>query len=238
MAITKTERINSVQIMLDAQGVPSAYIAMPRSVTTDSDGGEPEERDLPPRMISAENFAAIIGEGAQALASECVTEVAALRAALAQADEKIAALSQEAAASRMAADNLRSKSESDLASRDRDVQRLEKALAAAAAEAQAKADAEAKARMVVSDRQFAQALAMAGIITKDEAVAWVASGTLPAAMAAIVEAMPESQRFGAQMLLQGATTFDAANPLVAQMAAAAGMTDAQVAELFRVAAAL
>ncbi|SOR29850.1 conserved protein of unknown function [Methylorubrum extorquens] len=68
---------------------------------------------------------------------------------------------------------------------------------------------------VISDRQFAQALALDGIITKAEALAWAARGDLPEAMTDALAEIPEAggQRFGAHMLLAGATTFERHHPL-------------------------
>ncbi|MBB2965224.1 hypothetical protein [Methylobacterium sp. R2-1] len=68
---------------------------------------------------------------------------------------------------------------------------------------------------VISDRQFAQALALDGIITQAEALAWAARGDLPEAMSDALAEIPETggQRFGAHMLLAGATTFERSHPL-------------------------
>ena len=68
---------------------------------------------------------------------------------------------------------------------------------------------------VVSDRQFFQALAMAGDITEAEALAAVMTGTMPARIEDAVRALPADQQFGARMLLSGATTFDRHHPMVA-----------------------
>ncbi|CAO4145492.1 hypothetical protein [Methylorubrum extorquens] len=68
---------------------------------------------------------------------------------------------------------------------------------------------------VISDRQFAQALALEGIITQAEALAWAARGDLPEAMTEALAEIPEAggRRFGAHMLLAGATTFERHHPL-------------------------
>lgn len=65
----------------------------------------------------------------------------------------------------------------------------------------------------ISDRQFAQGLAEAGLISEDEAEEWVAAGTLPAPLVALVDLLPAEQRFAARMLLRGATRFEFAHPL-------------------------
>jgi hypothetical protein len=71
----------------------------------------------------------------------------------------------------------------------------------------------------ISDRQFAQALALSGTITEAEALAWAARGELPAAMEAALAKIPEAggHRFGARMMLAGATTFERSHPLTAQL---------------------
>lgn len=66
----------------------------------------------------------------------------------------------------------------------------------------------------ISDRQFAQGLATQGMITEQEAEDWVGPGVVPAAMLALVNKLPEGQRFSARMLLRGATKFQRAHPLV------------------------
>jgi hypothetical protein len=65
----------------------------------------------------------------------------------------------------------------------------------------------------ISDRQFAQGLAEAGLISEDEAEEWVAAGTLPAPLVALVDLLPAEQRFAARMLLRGATRFEFTHPL-------------------------
>ena len=46
---------------------------------------------------------------------------------------------------------------------------------------------------IVSDRQFFQQLALMGIISEKEALAAVGPGTLPAALAAMIESLPPEQ---------------------------------------------
>ncbi|KQQ13790.1 hypothetical protein ASF59_20100 [Methylobacterium sp. Leaf121] len=71
----------------------------------------------------------------------------------------------------------------------------------------------------ISDRQFAQALALSGTITEAEALAWTARGELPEAMEAALSLIPEADglRFGARMMLAGATTFERGHPLTDQL---------------------
>lgn len=90
----------------------------------------------------------------------------------------------------------------------------------------------------ISDRQFFQALALAGAITPDAALAAVMTGQLPAPIAAAVEGLPEAERFAARMLLSGATAFERGHPMVAQLGAALGYDAASLDALWRQAATL
>ncbi|WP_207179909.1 hypothetical protein [Methylobacterium indicum] len=90
----------------------------------------------------------------------------------------------------------------------------------------------------ISDRQFFQALALAGAITPDAALAAVMTGRLPAPIEAAVTALPAAERFAARMLLSGATAFERGHPMVAQLGAAIGYDAAALDALWRQAAAL
>ncbi|WP_288587647.1 hypothetical protein [uncultured Methylobacterium sp.] len=90
----------------------------------------------------------------------------------------------------------------------------------------------------ISDRQFFQALAQAGAITADAALAAVMAGRLPAPIEAAVSALPEAERFAARMLLSGATAFERGHPMVAQLGAAIGYDSAALDALWQAAAAL
>lgn len=90
----------------------------------------------------------------------------------------------------------------------------------------------------ISDRQFFQAMALAGGITQAEALAAVRTGDIPAALAAIIAQMPAEAKFNAEMLLSGATVFERTHALTEQLGAAMGWTSAQIDELFRMAGAL
>lgn len=92
----------------------------------------------------------------------------------------------------------------------------------------------------ISDRQFFQALASERyeLITEEEAEDAVATGTIPAEMAAMIEALPAEQRFPARMLLRGATQFERENPFVAIFAQAKGLSAQDVDELWHYARAL
>lgn len=92
---------------------------------------------------------------------------------------------------------------------------------------------------VISDRQFFHALAKTQVITEQEALAAVATGTIPKAMSDIVESMPsDSERFDAKMFLQGAVEFRRSHPLVAQFGAALGWTSYEIDDLFTFAGSL
>ncbi|TIP46136.1 MAG: hypothetical protein E5X77_17615 [Mesorhizobium sp.] len=82
----------------------------------------------------------------------------------------------------------------------------------------------------ISDRQFFQALAVPpySIISQAEALAAVKTGEIPVAMTALVGLLPEASRFGAEMLLSGATEFKRAHPLTAVFGQAFGWTESQV----------
>lgn len=86
---------------------------------------------------------------------------------------------------------------------------------------------------VISDRQFAHALKNAGVITHAEALAFVATGTIPAQLAAFVAAIKDQeQREAAELLLAGATAFHRQHPMTLAIAAGLGWTDAQVDSLW------
>jgi hypothetical protein len=91
----------------------------------------------------------------------------------------------------------------------------------------------------ISDRQFAQVLAMDGLITEEDALAWVKVGTVPARLQALVDAIPDAAaRFSANMLLGGATEFRRDHPMVSQLGAGLAMTDAQIDDIWRIGATL
>lgn len=90
----------------------------------------------------------------------------------------------------------------------------------------------------ISDRQFFQQLAVAGLITEDEAIDAAATGAVPVAMQAVIDSLPADQKFAALMLLRGAISFERHHPLVAVFASAMGMTDAETDNLWVAASAL
>jgi hypothetical protein len=91
---------------------------------------------------------------------------------------------------------------------------------------------------VISDRQFAQQLAVLGTITWEEAISWAARGELPDAMEAAVAALPEEERNPARMLLSSATTYERSHPLVPMLGAILSYDAAELDDLWRAAAVL
>lgn len=92
--------------------------------------------------------------------------------------------------------------------------------------------------VAISDRQFAQQLAVLGTITEAEAIAWAARGELPEALESAIAALPEENRFAARMLLSSATTYERSHPLVPVLAGLLGYDEAAIDDLWRAAALL
>lgn len=90
----------------------------------------------------------------------------------------------------------------------------------------------------ISDRQFAQQLAIMKVITEDEALAWAAKGDLPAAMETALSALPVEAQFGAKMILSSATSYRRAHPLTAALGAMLGRDAAALDQIWRDASAL
>ncbi|MBK0022208.1 hypothetical protein IAE29_12825 [Ochrobactrum sp. S46] len=66
----------------------------------------------------------------------------------------------------------------------------------------------------ISRRQFFQYLAVLGIISRQEALAALQSGAIPAPLQAIIDELPtEDDQFEAQMFIIGAQNFDHLHPL-------------------------
>lgn len=91
----------------------------------------------------------------------------------------------------------------------------------------------------ISDRQFFQQAAITGLITQDEALAAVQTGTVPAVLMTVINGLSdEMQQFAAKMIISGATQFDRNNPLTLSVGAALGWTSEQIDAFFIAAAAL
>lgn len=91
----------------------------------------------------------------------------------------------------------------------------------------------------ISRRQFYQGLAVAGMITKAEAISAIQGAALPAALKVIVDGMVDDDAaFEATMLLLGAGSFFRSHPLVLVFAMAQAMTETEVDDFWRLCAAL
>ena len=90
----------------------------------------------------------------------------------------------------------------------------------------------------ISDRQFIHGLAKTGLISMDEAKAWVGPGTLPTAISNFIASMPESTRDDIEMVLIGATSFSRRHPLTNTFGSAVGMTPQQLDQFWMQCAAL
>lgn len=91
----------------------------------------------------------------------------------------------------------------------------------------------------ISDRQFFQQAAIAGLITQAEALAAVQTGTIPAILLNIVNGMTDpAQKFAAEMLLAGAIEFHRSHPLTNAIGTALSWTPQQIDQFFIAAAAL
>lgn len=86
---------------------------------------------------------------------------------------------------------------------------------------------------VISDRQFFQQAAIAGMITQEEALAAVKTGAVPAILQAIIDQIQDPvQNFAATMLISGATEFERTHPMVSLIGAALNMTTEQIDAFF------
>lgn len=89
----------------------------------------------------------------------------------------------------------------------------------------------------ISDRQFFQMAAIAGLISNADALAAVQTGTIPPVLMDVVNRLPDDmQRFTAEMTLAGATVFDRHHPLTEAVGAALGWTSGQIDQFFTSAA--
>lgn len=85
----------------------------------------------------------------------------------------------------------------------------------------------------ISDRQFFQQAAMMGLITQDEALAAVKTGTIPVVLQGIIDMIPdEGARFAATMMLAGATIFQRKHPFTEQVGGAMGWSAEQLDQFF------
>lgn len=89
----------------------------------------------------------------------------------------------------------------------------------------------------VSHAQIIAALIAAEILTEAEGVAWI-TGTLPAAVEAVIASLPEEQRAIARLRAIRPTSVVPTDPLVAALAAAEGKSTEDLIAIFLAAAAL
>lgn len=90
----------------------------------------------------------------------------------------------------------------------------------------------------ISDRQFFQALAIRGAITEAEALDAVGPGIIPPAMEALIDQLPEEQRFAARMLIRGATRYERQHPIADLIRGLYGWSVEDADEFWRFAATL
>jgi hypothetical protein len=91
----------------------------------------------------------------------------------------------------------------------------------------------------ISDRQFFQMAAMMSLITQDEALAAVKTGTIPTVLQGIIDSIPDAgARFAATMMLAGATVFQRNHPFTEQVGSAMGWTSQQLDDFFLAASVL
>lgn len=88
----------------------------------------------------------------------------------------------------------------------------------------------------ISRRQFFQNLAVREIITRQEALAAIQTGAIPAALQAMVDDMDtEDDKFNAEMLIAGAQVFTRSNPLTEIVRVKIGWTSEQTDDFWRAA---
>lgn len=91
---------------------------------------------------------------------------------------------------------------------------------------------------LISDRQFAHGLWKRGIVSREEALAFVKTGDIPAPLLALLAALPDAEREDAEMIIAGATTYERLHPVTVQLVAAFGWTPEQGDDAWREFAAL
>ena len=90
----------------------------------------------------------------------------------------------------------------------------------------------------VTETQFMRAAVAVGIVTADEAKAYLARGVIPSFVEAAMTQIPESARLDAELKIIGSDTFHRADPVFALLIAGGAATADQVDDLFRLAATL
>jgi hypothetical protein len=87
--------------------------------------------------------------------------------------------------------------------------------------------------LFLSHRQFYEVAAVKGAITQGEALDAVRHGTIPEKIAIVVNQLPADQRFHAEMLLSGASTFDRNHPMTDAIGHALGYSDEEMDEIWK-----
>ena len=90
----------------------------------------------------------------------------------------------------------------------------------------------------ISRKQFFQALAQTEVITEAEAIAALATGTIPAALQAAIDGLPEDMKFAATMAVIGEQSFELQHPITQAIKESIGWTDQQAQDLFNLAGTL
>ena len=90
----------------------------------------------------------------------------------------------------------------------------------------------------VTETQFMRAAVKVGMVTADEAKAYLARGVIPSFVEAAMAPSPESARLDAELKIIGSDTFHRTDPVFAMLIAGGAATADQVDNLFRLAATL
>lgn len=90
----------------------------------------------------------------------------------------------------------------------------------------------------VTRRQLLIALAQMEIITGEEALAAAKTGAVPTAVQAVFDNMQPADNLAAEITWASMSVAERSNPLVAALAQANGMTDAEIDDFFRLAASI
>lgn len=91
----------------------------------------------------------------------------------------------------------------------------------------------------ISKRQSFQQAAIEEIITKEEAIAAVQTGTIPAKFLELINSLEsDDAKFAYTMLISGATSFDRNHFLIEQLGKTLNKTSEEIDEFFRKASAL
>jgi len=86
----------------------------------------------------------------------------------------------------------------------------------------------------ISDRQFAEQLAIDGLITIQEGLDWVSAGIVPTQLQSIVDAIEDpAMNRSANFLLRGATIFERNHPMTEFLGAALGKTGDDLDAIWR-----